>query len=133
MSYTPTNWETGDVITAEKLNNMEGGIENAQLFIVSVTRNENQFTADKTFAEIQTAFLSGAYIVLRLVNGRSMSDLVVSALLVDTAITCVPQISVTLEGSTLHIMYSDVSMNSDSSLVVNMAEYTVPNANIIPH
>ncbi len=26
MSYTPTNWQTGDTITAEKLNKMEGGI-----------------------------------------------------------------------------------------------------------
>lgn len=26
MSYTPTNWQTGDTITAEKLNNMESGI-----------------------------------------------------------------------------------------------------------
>ena len=26
MAYTPTNWKTGDVITAEKLNNMESGI-----------------------------------------------------------------------------------------------------------
>ena len=29
MSYTPTNWQTGDTITAEKLNHMEGGIETA--------------------------------------------------------------------------------------------------------
>lgn len=29
MSYTPTNWQTGDTITAEKLNNMESGIEAA--------------------------------------------------------------------------------------------------------
>lgn len=27
MAYVKTTWETGDVITAEKLNNMEGGIE----------------------------------------------------------------------------------------------------------
>ena len=26
MSYTPTNWQTGDTITAEKLNNIEQGI-----------------------------------------------------------------------------------------------------------
>ena len=26
MSYTPTEWQTGDTITAEKLNNMESGI-----------------------------------------------------------------------------------------------------------
>lgn len=29
MSYTPTTWQTGDTITAEKLNNMESGIEAA--------------------------------------------------------------------------------------------------------
>lgn len=28
MSYTPTEWKTGDVITADKLNNMESGIVN---------------------------------------------------------------------------------------------------------
>ena len=27
MSYIPTNWQTGDTITAEKLNNMESGID----------------------------------------------------------------------------------------------------------
>ena len=29
MAYIPTEWETGDVITAAKLNNMEQGIEDA--------------------------------------------------------------------------------------------------------
>lgn len=29
MSYTPTEWKTGDVITAEKLNKAEQGIKNA--------------------------------------------------------------------------------------------------------
>lgn len=29
MSYTPTNWQAGDIITAAKLNNMESGIANA--------------------------------------------------------------------------------------------------------
>lgn len=29
MAYVKTTWQTGDVITAEKLNNMEGGIEKA--------------------------------------------------------------------------------------------------------
>lgn len=31
MAYVKTVWETGDVITADKLNNMEGGIEAANL------------------------------------------------------------------------------------------------------
>lgn len=29
MAYTPTNWETGDLITAEKMNNLEQGVEAA--------------------------------------------------------------------------------------------------------
>ena len=33
MAYTPTVWETGDVITAEKLNKMECGIEASNSYI----------------------------------------------------------------------------------------------------
>jgi hypothetical protein len=29
MSYTPTTWQTGDTITAEKLNKLENGVANA--------------------------------------------------------------------------------------------------------
>ena len=29
MSYIPTEWQTGDIVTAEKLNNMESGISAA--------------------------------------------------------------------------------------------------------
>ena len=29
MGYTPSNWQNGDVITAEKLNKMENGIASA--------------------------------------------------------------------------------------------------------
>lgn len=29
MSYNPTTWQDGDIITAEKLNNIETGIVNA--------------------------------------------------------------------------------------------------------
>ena len=39
MSYTPINWQTGDVITAEKLNKMDNGwgIQDVQLFSETVT------------------------------------------------------------------------------------------------
>ena len=39
MPYTPINWQTGDTITAEKLNKMDNGwgFENTQLFSESVT------------------------------------------------------------------------------------------------
>ncbi len=31
MAYTPTKWNDGDVITAEKLNKIEEGIQNEQI------------------------------------------------------------------------------------------------------
>ena len=37
MSYTPTTWQTGDTITAEKLNNMESGIEASNGIIIPIT------------------------------------------------------------------------------------------------
>lgn len=36
MSYTPTNWQTGDTVTAERLNKMEQGIASP---IVTITRH----------------------------------------------------------------------------------------------
>ena len=37
MAYVKTNWETGDIITAEKLNHMENGIANS--FNLHAVRN----------------------------------------------------------------------------------------------
>lgn len=62
MAYTPTNWQNGDTITAEKLNKMEGGIESANApFIVTLTPTEPDFsgTMDKTGDDILQAYLSG--------------------------------------------------------------------------
>ena len=66
MSYTPTNWATGDVITAEKLNNMESGIEGGQeLFIIhatgiaSVPGTTTTPVLDKTYNEITNAIQNG--------------------------------------------------------------------------
>lgn len=49
MAYTPTNWQTGDTITAEKLNNMESGIaENDGYWIpLEVTAGGLAVPADK--------------------------------------------------------------------------------------
>lgn len=30
MAYTPTTWSDGDLITAEKLNKLESGVQNEQ-------------------------------------------------------------------------------------------------------
>ena len=66
MSYTPTEWTTGDTITAEKLNKIEGGIEDAssnsggsELFIVEFSIVDSEINSDKTITEIISAAYSG--------------------------------------------------------------------------
>lgn len=65
MAYVKTTWETGDVITAEKLNNMEGGIEANGPFIVTIRANETEtgteLVLDKTVQEISDALNAGKY------------------------------------------------------------------------
>lgn len=53
MSYTPTEWATGDVVTAEKLNKIEGGIQEAgelpkQSGIVTFEVTTTEFPASGT-------------------------------------------------------------------------------------
>ena len=45
MAYTPINWQTGDTITAEKLNRCDNGwgVESTQLFSETVTTSQAQF------------------------------------------------------------------------------------------
>lgn len=63
MAYTPTVWETGDVITAEKLNKAEQGIADASnvVFPITVTYapDGRSATLDKALDEIDAAFSAG--------------------------------------------------------------------------
>ena len=74
MSYTPTEWQTGDTITAEKLNKMERGIENANNpFIVTLTPTAQGFSGvmDKTVGEINAAYEAGQKIRFHLIVGAN--------------------------------------------------------------
>lgn len=56
MSYTPTNWQTGDTITAEKLNKLENGVAQGDKLIVYASPNgDGTATMDKTWQEIYDA------------------------------------------------------------------------------
>lgn len=72
MSYTPTQWATGDTVTAERLNKMESGIELANdAFVVTLTPTAQDFSGvmDKTVGEIFEAYQNGARILFSLVAG----------------------------------------------------------------
>lgn len=75
MSYEPTNWKSGDTVTSAKLNKMEKGIEDANagggggsnVVVVGIelvnTSDGSTVTADKTFAEIKSAYEGGAILL----------------------------------------------------------------------
>lgn len=73
MAYTPTEWKNGDVITAEKLNKIESGIESASsgggIMIINavVAKNESSYivTADKTYENVLAAYNEGKMVVVR--------------------------------------------------------------------
>lgn len=71
MSYQPTEWKTGDIITAEKLNNIERGIGESgggEAFIINLTQDFsslNGFSADKTYAEVVAAVDQGIIPVVK--------------------------------------------------------------------
>lgn len=76
MAYTPTNWQCGDVVTAEALNKIEQGIASASggssptaPLILNVetdeTDPENPIVQITTpYSEIKAAYLSGRAVIL---------------------------------------------------------------------
>lgn len=96
MSYTPTEWASGDIVTSQKLNKLENGVQAASeselpsvtaedngkvlgvtngawgkinvpssgALIVNETGSEGEFSLDKTFAEMESAVLSGKTIIV---------------------------------------------------------------------
>ena len=61
MAYTPTNWQTGDTITAQKLNKLENGVASGgDNFLVTLTpTGETTATSDKSSSEIIAAIKQG--------------------------------------------------------------------------
>lgn len=55
MSYTPTEWKSGDTVTSAKLNKMEAGIAEGCSGGVLVVNSSNDGTLDKTWVEIYEA------------------------------------------------------------------------------
>ena len=75
MSYTPNTWQTGDTVTAEKLNHMETGIDNvANPFIVTLTPTAQDYSGvtDRSNREVYDAYVAGRQIVAALNLGTEV-------------------------------------------------------------
>lgn len=57
MSYTPTEWKKGDVVTSEKLNKLEGGVAAGGVLVVEATLDAGtqDLVLNKTAGEIFAA------------------------------------------------------------------------------
>lgn len=66
MSYTKTNWVTGDVVTAEKMNKIENRIDKGMMMIIHVDEDPQTLlpTLDVTWQEIYDAVSSGVLVLL---------------------------------------------------------------------
>ena len=62
MSYTPTNWQTGDIVSSQRLNKLEEGVKDAYEVMVI---NDTNATLDKTWQEIYDAMAQGKLCVIR--------------------------------------------------------------------
>lgn len=64
MAYTPTVWETGDIITAEKLNKAENGISAASAFVCSIEfASATEATIDQDYDDIVAAIRAGRPVI----------------------------------------------------------------------
>ena len=66
MSYTPTTWKSGDIVTSEKLNKIENGLaeiaesDNSEFVIPIFTWDEEEnLTCNMTFNELNSAIQNG--------------------------------------------------------------------------
>lgn len=63
MAYNKHTWTTGETITAEKLNNIEGGVANAgEVLKLTFTESDGSMVCDHTWQEICDALMNGAFV-----------------------------------------------------------------------
>lgn len=66
MSYTPTTWQTGDTVTATKLNKIEQGIAGAGGALICNTNGiSGSYTLDKTAQEMYEAMTAGTPVYIK--------------------------------------------------------------------
>lgn len=103
MSYEKQNWQTGEIITADKLNHMEDGIASSVIIINAVAQIDDEnvggysVTVDTTMSynDIVNALKNGAFVIVR---GTIQSEKEVPReywLTVDATLSSMPTPSIT--------------------------------------
>lgn len=74
MSYEKQNWETGEVITADRLNHMEDGIATDKILMVTLKQESaiGTYTADYAYDDVAAFVNAGGFVIFR-VDKRTAS------------------------------------------------------------
>ena len=76
MSYEPTVWKDGDLVTSAKLNKLEQGVTNGGVHIVEKIETEEAVTLNEKAGELLTHCVSG---VVLAVTGDSFMEMITMA------------------------------------------------------
>ena len=68
MAYEKTTWQTGDIVTAQKLNHLEQGVEGVEPLIIPLDNS----SLGCTWQEIADAFISGRTCVLDVASASTV-------------------------------------------------------------
>ena len=87
MSYTPTVWNTGDIVSSQRLNKLEEGVKDAyEVMVINGTvtfddRTQAVFTAtmEKTAEEIYNAAEAGMLLVFAYTIGTSKNMAIIDS------------------------------------------------------
>ena len=125
MAYTKQTWQTGEVITADKLNYMEDGIaESPNItvvhFIIDYEQSPVAVTADKTFSELKTAIENGVVILGVDADGQTYTT---SVIYTNNMFDCISFYMVNCELSDNEIIaglsYQYIIMSNDNHITYN--------------
>lgn len=79
MSYIPTEWETGDIVTADKLNKIEAGIAQGNGIVPGVTDpGTDETTIGRSFDELTDMVVNGTlpFLVVESNDGLVLASLI---------------------------------------------------------
>lgn len=76
MSYEKHTWETGETITAEKLNRIENALEGGSEALICnmITEDNENYTSDKTFGEIRVAYTNNIPVFFKFYSEHNDSN-----------------------------------------------------------
>jgi hypothetical protein len=129
MAYTPTNWQTGDVVTAEKLNKLEGGVAALSNYDIVFTKADGSFTADGLSVEELYQKGLGNLNAALITDGESVRKPFAYSLYIEDGAKCVSFEFLKMGGGETTI--SHISTDGTAYIFDNDATFTYSNGHYV--